>query len=129
MITLSGGCECQFLIDEKIAKFLLNSSATIRLAERIGERVERQEVIPQTPLSHSRPSSKSTAWHAIPSPRPIAPSCSVVVALTLMQSRGASSEEAMRTHIASLWGASLGNCATTVISAFDRAKLRAVTSA
>jgi hypothetical protein len=128
MIALAAGGESEFFIDTKVAEFLFDNGAALRLAKRVRKRVEWQEVVGRARLTHSQASSKTTAWQAIPSPRPIAPSCSVVVALTLTRSRGALSAAAILEHIASLCGASLGNCATTVISALDREKPRAPTS-
>lgn len=54
---------------------------------------------------------------AIPSPRPVKPSFSVVVALTLTQSRPMPRSAAMLERIRSMWGAILGAWAMMVMSA------------
>lgn len=59
---------------------------------------------------------RAEAWAAIPSPRPVNPRCSVVVALTLTQLSGIWRSAAMFERMAGMCGAILGACAMIVTS-------------
>ena len=58
----------------------------------------------------------ATAIAEMPSPRPVKPRCSSVVAFTLTQPSGTPIASARRKRISGMYGMSLGRCATIVAS-------------
>src|SRR5690348_2067557 len=70
-------------------------------------------------LVHQLSSSSTTACAARPSPLPMAPRPSWVVAFTLTRSARMPRSAAMLAHMAATWGASLGASAMMVMSAWE----------
>src|SRR6185503_1817520 len=69
-------------------------------------------------------SSRATAMAAMPSPRPMKPSCSVVVALMLIAPGATPRSAAMLPTMRVTWGAMRGASATMVASTFTTLSLR-----
>ena len=141
MLAGAGGLEAELFVDLEIAGLDADASGDRPGAVRVRQRRDASVGAPirngsssslRTTVSSSGlsgrtgcgsrgRSSSTTANAAIPSPRPVKPSCSLVVALTLTSPIGhARSVERLR-RIASMCGARRGFSHTTVTSALASA--------
>src|SRR5690606_37508955 len=104
VLAVAAGLEAVQLLDPEV----LRAAADARRHHRRAESLHA--------AAHAR-TSRATAWAAIPSPRPVKPSFSLVVALTLTASRSTSQVSAMRWRISAACGPTLGRSQTMVMSA------------
>src|SRR6476469_6340323 len=100
-------------VDRRAARVHLH--LTSRRVERL-ELLDRAGVSIEEANRHYSISTVATASAAIPSPRPIAPSPSFVVALMLTRAGSRRSAAAIFSRIAGMWGAIFGASAIKVAS-------------
>lgn len=95
VFTLAARCKPEIFIDHEVGGLGLEDAASSGRPVQIGKL-----------FKHHCFTSKTTASVAIPSLRPVNPSCSVVVALTFTRFKSHCRSAASTAHMASIWGPS-----------------------